>query len=257
MLKEIEEAFGMATSVVLGKRLAGLEGYEGWLTTQVRIPLLRHSAISGKPFQMAPFIRFVLTQDKIVDLDESYGIAGKKSLDRQTARSLTMANAAAALGGMVYYSPEVAIGKNFEMDQCSLIANSSFCFRTFYVAECKFCAYCAWPRESEYVFGSDQCFSSKFCFKCYNSVNLTRCLEVSNSANSSDLYFCHNVENCAECMFCFNVKAKRYAIGNVEMKKEDYLRIKKMVLDEIGARLEKNKKLGISIYNIGSGESHE
>lgn len=53
-------------------------------------------------------------------------------------------------------------------------------------------------------------------------------------------------------MFCFNVKAKRYAIGNVEYPKEEYLRVKKLVLDEIAAKLEKGKKLEWSIFNVGS-----
>jgi len=47
------------------------------------------------------------------------------------------------------------------------------------------------------------------------------------------------------------VKAKRYAIGNVEMKKEEYLKIKKLVLTEIANKLEKDKKLDLNIYNVG------
>ena len=83
-------------------------------------------------------------------------------------------------------------------------------------------------------------------------MKLARCVEVDSSRSSSDCYFCHNVENCAECMFCFNVKAKRYAIGNVEVGKEKYMQIKKLVLAELAARLEKDKTLAISIYNIGA-----
>ena len=67
----------------------------------------------------------------------------------------------------------------------------------------------------------------------------------------SDSYFCHNIENCDNCMFCFNIKSKRYAIGNVEYPKEEYLKIKKLVLAELVSKIEKDKKLEMDIYNIG------
>lgn len=75
--------------------------------------------------------------------------------------------------------------------------------------------------------------------------------EVDFRKRYKPLNLCHNIEDCQECMFCFNVKSLRYAIGNVEVGKERYLKIKRMVLDEISKKLEKDKNLGISIYNIG------
>jgi hypothetical protein len=52
-------------------------------------------------------------------------------------------------------------------------------------------------------------------------------------------------------MFCFNVKSKRYAIGNVELGRDKYLEVKQKVLEEIVKKLEKNKSLEISIFNLG------
>jgi hypothetical protein len=52
-------------------------------------------------------------------------------------------------------------------------------------------------------------------------------------------------------MFCFNTKSKRYAIANVEIGREKYLKIKQTVLGELVSKLEKNKSLGISIFNLG------
>ncbi len=54
-------------------------------------------------------------------------------------------------------------------------------------------------------------------------------------------------------MLCFNVKSKRYAIANVEIGREEYLRIKKLLLYDITKRLEKEKRLETSIYNLGCG----
>ena len=51
-------------------------------------------------------------------------------------------------------------------------------------------------------------------------------------------------------MFCFNIKGKSYAIGNVEVGKEEYGRIRKLLLADIHSRLEKSKRLDRNIYNL-------
>lgn len=51
-------------------------------------------------------------------------------------------------------------------------------------------------------------------------------------------------------MFCFNAKNLTYAIGNVELPKEDYLKIKKRVLDEIITALERDAKCGLDVFNL-------
>ncbi|MEW6529128.1 MAG: hypothetical protein AB1391_04515 [Candidatus Micrarchaeota archaeon] len=113
-------------------------------------------------------------------------------------------------------------------------------------------AYSFWPKYAEHVFGTYMVFYSEYCINCYKSTKLKRCFEVDNSYNCSDCYFCYNCENLSDCMFCFNTKSKRYAIGNVEIGREQYMRIKKIVLGEITTKLENDKKLDLSIYNITS-----
>jgi hypothetical protein len=80
---------------------------------------------------------------------------------------------------------------------------------------------------------------------------VVRCFEVEGCNSCADAYFCHNCEGLSECMFCFNVKSKRYAIGNVEVGKEKYVQIKKTLLEQISGRLQKDKKLEWSIFNVG------
>jgi hypothetical protein len=74
---------------------------------------------------------------------------------------------------------------------------------------------------------------------------------VLDSKSSADCYFCHNVENVRDSMFCFNARNLQYAIGNVEVGKEDYARIKKKVLDEVARKLETEKRFDLNIYNVG------
>ena len=93
-----------------------------------------------------------------------------------------------------------------------------------------------------------------YSINCYHSVKLTRCFEMDNCRDCADSMFCHNCEALSNCMFCFNIKSKRYAIGNVEVGREPFMRIKKMVLDELVSKLERDKKFDVSIYNLGFGK---
>jgi hypothetical protein len=53
-------------------------------------------------------------------------------------------------------------------------------------------------------------------------------------------------------MFCFNTKNKRYAIGNVEVGREEYMRIKSLVMASILSELEKTHALRHDIFNVGA-----
>ena len=87
---------------------------------------------------------------------------------------------------------------------------------------------------------------------CCHSNTLRRCLEVDSSSNCSDCYFCHNCENLQNCMFCFNTKNKSFAIGNAEVGKGEYARMKKLVLAEIAIKLDKAGGLSFDAFSIGA-----
>ena len=93
-------------------------------------------------------------------------------------------------------------------------------------------------------------FYAGFCVNCYHSNNLQRCLECDSCSNCSDCYFCHNCENLRDCLFCFNTKNKRYAIGNVEVGKEEFVRIKQLILEQIWNELEKTGSLKYEIFGL-------
>ncbi|MFH1285523.1 MAG: hypothetical protein ABIH99_02985, partial [Candidatus Micrarchaeota archaeon] len=105
--------------------------------------------------------------------------------------------------------------------------------------------------DSKYIFGSQRAVSSLFSMKCYNSNSLTRCFEVDASTKCSDSYFCHNCEGLSEAMFCFNAKAKRHAIGNAELPREKYAKVKNAVVEQIASELERKHELKWDIFNVG------
>jgi len=51
-------------------------------------------------------------------------------------------------------------------------------------------------------------------------------------------------------MFCFNAKALQYAFCNEVVGKEEYARLKKILLDYINRELEGKGALDASIFNI-------
>jgi hypothetical protein len=63
--------------------------------------------------------------------------------------------------------------------------------------------------------------------------------------------FCHNVNNVHSSLFCFNTKNLRYAIANTVVGKEAYDKARKLLCDYLYAKLAKEKKLDIDIYNVG------
>ena len=249
MHPSIETAFQSLSKVLLGRELAGVQSYAAWLERDVRMPTSHKSALSSQDVYLSFFSFFRETAERVIKLDEGEKL-GEKSITKDDAQRLGLSNAAKILEGIKLYAAESKVGDNLEVEEVGQHGYSSYCYHGDSFVYSKYCAYTMWPRSSEYVFGSDFVFSSKFCLKCYSSVNLTRCFEVSHSVDCSDCYFCHNCENVHDSMFCFNAKNKRYAIGNVQYQREEYYRVKKLVLGEIADKLEKSKSFPLSIYNV-------
>lgn len=251
MNSEIERAFRLTCKIVLGKELKGMNEYEDWLTARTgSSPIRRKSGLSDATVYIPDIPFYAEIKKGIVTLEEVPGLENRK-LDGKAVEKLTLTNAGKMLKEVKVFSLDAKVDSTF-MEECSLYGWSHYCYRSVCMNKSKYCGNSFWPRQSDHVFGSRYLFSSAFSLKCYYSVNLMRCFEVLDCTNCADCYFCHNCETMENCMFCFNSKGLRYAIANVEVGREQYLRIKKIVLDEITDELEKTKKLGLSIYTIGS-----
>ena len=248
---EFEKIFQTMTSIILGKKLTGYLDYENWLSKNVSNIDTVKSAISNEPIYIPQQFEFYQdVKPKIVTIDEAYEKLGKKQLSDSELEKLTLKNASKTLKNISMTTMDTQYGKNVKVISSSLYYESHVGLKSTGMVYSKYSLFSFWPRQSDYTMGCYYLFSSKFCVRCFNSENLNRCFEVSDSANCSDCYFCYNCENLNDCMFCFNVKSKRYAIANVEVGKEKYLEIKKMFLEELGKKLEKEKKLDLSIFNI-------
>ena len=263
----VEKAFQSTTEVLLGRKLANMKDYEKWLASDVIYIKKGKSALSGeemyysylKEYNKDSKNAFIYTigqasghgTDRLVSLKDATEIVSKRTAPSEEIKNLNLANAAGVLKDISYITHEIHEEPSIGIEECPNYAYSNYCYHGQYYYYSKYCAYCLFPRHSEYAFGSWCVFDSKFCIRCHESSKLTRCFEVAESTNCRDSYFCYNCENLDNCMFCFNTKSKRYAIGYVEVGKEKYMEIKKMVLNDIASRLEKDKGLKWDIYNIG------
>lgn len=247
---DLERAFQTITSVVLGNKLCNYRDYGVWLTENVTTNEYGESLVSSEKIYLPPFDFYRDIKHNILTIKEAYEVQGEKQLSSAELDSLSFSNAKSVLQKLATTTPNTQYGESSNLIDCDFYYSSHFSYKSVALVRSKYCFYCFWPRQSSYSIGCYYTFSSEFCIKCYNSENLSRCFEMSDCTNCTDSLFCHNCENLNNCMFCFNVKSKKYAIGNVELPKEQYLAIKKLILDEIVKKLEKEKRLGWSIYSL-------
>ncbi|MFA5105761.1 MAG: hypothetical protein WC506_02255 [Candidatus Micrarchaeia archaeon] len=253
-MDRIEQAFSDTCGLVLGKPLSPLLDYAKWLQRHVLQPRRAKSAASGLDMIVPGWHSFKTVND-FVGFEESLEL-GKQALSSKEVESLSISNSVGAFARLSITSPWF-YRKSMGMVDVAISREAQYCYWGSLYVFSRHCAYSHWPRNSEYAFGCNLVFSSKFCIKCHDSSNLSRCFEVSDSNNCSDCCFCHNCEGLQECMFCFNTKNKKHAVFNVEIGRDRYLALKKAVLSSICARLEREKSLGLDIFCAGCASSHK
>ncbi|VVB56658.1 Uncharacterised protein [uncultured archaeon] len=254
----IQQAFSDTSRLLLGQDLGQLEDYAGWLYSHVPANVPLRSPFSGREALIAGYRKIIgdiyHLDGRLLPDDEVQRVADF-AIEEKDAAGLDASNldsVCRSIHKVAYSDLDKVVGHNVNVKGSAVTIDAQDSYMGSANIRCKKCAYSFWPDNSENIFGSYVTWESAFCMKCSNSRKLQRCFEVSDSHQCSDCYFSHNIENCSECMFCFNVKAKRFAIGNVEYPKEEFLKIKKLVLAELASKLEKHKTLGLSIYNIGA-----
>lgn len=247
---KIDESFRAASSVILGKDIGPLKEYEKFLGAYM-LPVRRVKTLFGNEAWVSDIFFFKhVPAERIICAEEAEEI-GKQHIDPEEMEGLNLKNILGKISPFAFFCADFREGTNINNIRVHNENNASDNYNISSAWYVKNSACNTMSLSSEFIFGSYRIIHSKFCIRCHNSVKLTRCFEVSDSNNCSDCYFCHNCENLTDCMFCFNTKSKRYAIGNVEVGRESYMKIKKLALDEITRKLEKDKYLKYDIYNIG------
>jgi hypothetical protein len=250
MNKEIEKGFQTTSLLLFGERLEGLDDYADWLRASFRNPVIKVKSRVSEALVFVPQTKFFnKIKYNLVKLEESLEL-GKNSLSEEDVQRLSLANASELLAPIKTTTCEIVYSTNLNTENCACYGPTQNCYESAFAWFDKDNAYSFMPRTSENVYGCYAVIDCKFSIHCYNSAKLTRCFEVSESNNCSDCLFCYNCENVNDSMFCFNTKSKRYAIANIEVGKETFVTIKKLLVGLMAKELKETKRLGHGILDL-------
>ena len=248
----VQKAWDNACRIVLGKEAGELARFMEWLLLHnVRARKVR-SALGSGEIPAASYENLKAMPDsRYVNIDERPCIASLLALSEKEAECLSLANAGKTLGKIAYITPQFHEGSNLNAYGCPIILWSTDCEGVHGCVFMKKSAYSTWGRGSEHLFGCAFVFDSGFSIKCYNSFKIRNCFEVDSARSSTGCYFCHNIENCHDAIFCSNAKNLRYAVCNKEVGKEEFLRVKALLLAKVVGEIAKTGACAMDVYSVG------
>ncbi|MDO8648364.1 MAG: hypothetical protein Q7R81_01130 [Candidatus Peregrinibacteria bacterium] len=111
----------------------------------------------------------------------------------------------------VYYSKNIT-GYN------TMICDSLRCFRSSYLHECVLCQHCHY---------------STYLFRC---------------SETRDSHFCIDCRGCSNCLFSCNLRNRSYCIGNEQVTKEEFEKVKAQTIDGSFSTLQQNLEKWKEVY---------
>jgi hypothetical protein len=84
--------------------------------------------------------------------------------------------------------------------------------------------------NSEYIAACQRSNTTTFSIRVEDSNNVSNSFSVNWSKNISNSIFIQDAANLQDCMFCSHITSKQYWIANMPFEKEEYLKIKDMVV---------------------------
>ncbi len=240
-LEAINKAWKITSKTLLGDEIGDIWKYENYLKQCVHLPIQindiyfpggRYNKVKnvikfnndtnlGKPFGNI---------DEIKDIDNLFDLAREH----------------------FEYIGDVVLGNSSHVEKSANVINSFYVYKSNTVMKSKYIAYSSYIKDVEYAFGTHALGSMKFTIGTNASGGgepITRVFESFYVlGGTTDVYFSHNLVGCSETFFSFFQKGKRYMIGNNELPKEKYLKIKSGLLEQIRADM-KQKKLK-TIYDL-------
>ena len=248
----VQKAWDNTCRLVLGQEIGELVRYNEWLVRH-NIPIRKVQSVLGSgEIQAGSYENLkALPDNRYVNIDEMRPLASLLKLNGKEATSLTISNAGKTLGRILCITPQFHDGTIINAYECPIVTWSSDCEAVHGCIFMKRSAYSTWGRDSEYLFGSAFVFDSGFSIKCYNSFKIRNCFEVDSARSSTGCYYCHNVENCHDAIFCSNAKNLRYAVCNKVVGKDEFARVKALLLAKVVGELKEKGSCALDIYGVG------
>lgn len=235
----LEKRWRNACRVVFGQEVGGLGEHMPWLGGMVAQNMAKKSSISGKEVTYA--IKEYGKNSKWISFDEVEACGEFKPLSVNVVNDI--GSIVEAMSERAFYCGNIVLGNSAHVDKSSSISDSFYMHGCSLLGDSKYCANCSTGRLCSDSFGTHGPGESEFCIRCTQTYRDKRCFELWLSQNCADCYYSYNLNNCTDCIFCFNVKNKRNCIGNLQLPREKYLKIKEKLLAQMAEMLVRKKKL--------------
>lgn len=251
-MSRIEKAFSSTFKIIFKKDFRDIGEYEGWLSRRI-VPLKGITSPFGVDIfivQYHPSFRAfsLIPEKRSVTYEEGMEL-GKLHITEDKLTGLEKVKE--WFSEFCCFSVEYFSGENSNIISTPTVDHSANIYKTYTSIYSENCGVDSWALFSKYLFGCHWTRDSQFCVKCYNGHFLNRCFEVDSSIRCLDTLFSHNCEGLSEAMFCFNVKGKRYAVGNLELPKEKYAKLRDSVVEQIADEILKKKEYKLDAFNVG------
>lgn len=251
-MKEIDDAFADTTRLILGKELRPVKRYEKFLTGRVDKVTVIKTAFGNDAVYARYFWAGNAPKERMVTSEEGEKTANVH-VKPEDLEEITLGRMIELMSPIAYYPVQFKEGTNINTMETVCMYHSVDTYQLSDATYAKKCAYCVHMQECEDMFGSGVLMvGSKYSIRCYDCVNVSMSMDLDSCKNCHRCMFCHNCEGLSDCMFCFNAKSLKYAIGNVEVGKEQYERIRKIVVDEMVKRIERDGNIPFDVCSLGS-----
>lgn len=112
------------------------------------------------------------------------------------------------------------------------IYSSSYIYGSTHLYSCQKMMFCNNDKTSEYLLASKGSGDSAFGMRIIDSGGVSHSFDVTWSGKCANSYFCHSSVDLRDCMFCFHLTSKQYCIANMQFTKDEYMKLKDVILRE-------------------------
>ena len=249
---EVEKAFSSTTKIVLGKERQGSHRYADWLLKNTISKKKVKGAFGSPTYKVDLPLLGKIPGSRLAPIDEAL-TSSAQHIQIADGESLSLDETARRASKIAVFTFELRDGMAQNTVDTAAASDATNTYLLWWTRAASYAAYSTLVTESKYIFGGyARVLNSEFCINCYNVTNVKNCFETDSSYQCRNCYFCHNCENVEEGILCFNAKGLRYAVLNTQVPKEEYLRIKKILLDYVNKELDAKGKLDFDIFSIGA-----
>lgn len=251
MNKEAGEAFSTTARLLFGEPLSGIDSYSEWLLRHLGEREAIKSALGEETIHLIKQYAFLnlIPRNRIITFPQMEKRA--RAMKASPAENCSPESVFAEFQKIAYFNLDIRCGTNRNNEGTMGLEDTTDTYNSQDAFNSRCTGYVSYTKFSENAFGCYRAFYSKYCINCYNCVKCTCCFECDSLKESSRAYFCHNCENVHDALFCSNAKNLRYAVANVAVGKEEYERLKAILLKHVLSELLKKKSLDLDIFNIG------